>query len=84
MATLQLECPESGRPVDIVAEPIPANGIVPAVAFSSTIACPHCGKSHRWTSTGFALAIEALHRSPDATRVLVAETEDGATATAFP
>jgi hypothetical protein len=42
--------------------------------------CPHCGEEHSWTSGHLGLAMQTLHSSPDATRVLV----DGGAATALP
>ena len=84
MVTLQLKCPTSGRPVKIRDGNFPTSGVVSLSVWATEIACPHCSKSHRWTSTGFAIAMEALHHSPDATRVLVDEAADGATATALP
>jgi hypothetical protein len=82
MAVLQLNCPETAKPVDVVRDAVP-NGIVPLALFSKEIPCPHCGKNHLWTSGHLALAIGALHDSPDATRVLVDQARDGLSATAL-
>ena len=84
IATLELKCPTSGKPVHIRDGNFPTNGVVNASAWVTQIACPHCGESHRWTSSGFAKAMEALHNSPHATRLLVDEAADGVTATALP
>jgi endogenous inhibitor of DNA gyrase (YacG/DUF329 family) len=84
MVTLQLTCPTSGKPVHIRDGNFSTNGIVSANLWVTQIACPHCGESHRWSSSGFAMAMDALHHSPDATRVLVDEAADVVTATALP
>jgi hypothetical protein len=83
MAVLQFTCPETGKPLDVVRGAVP-NGIVPLVLFSREILCPHCGENHIWTSGHLALAIQTLHDSPDATRVLVDQGKDGLLATALP
>ena len=83
MAVLQLNCPETGRPVDLVRNAVP-NGIVPLALFVREILCPHCGKSHLWTHGHLALGIQTLHDSPDATRVLLDHAQDGLSATALP
>jgi sirohydrochlorin ferrochelatase len=51
-----------------------------AHGFWRPVACPHCGKSHTWTSHLQDLAQEALDASPEAARVLV----DGDVARALP
>jgi hypothetical protein len=83
MAVLQLNCPETGKPIDVVKDAVP-NGNVPLALFASEILCPHCGKNRLWTSRHLALAIGTLHNSPDATRVLVDQARDGLSATALP
>jgi hypothetical protein len=83
MAVLQLNCPETGKSLDVVRGALP-NGIVPLALFSREIPCPHCGETHIWTSGHLALAIQTLHDSPDATRVLVDQTKDGLSAIALP
>ena len=80
MAMVQLKCPQTGKPVNI-------GDVSPDVAFREMTAdmrvqgipCPHCGEDHRWSSSHFALAMEALRNSPEASRVLV----DGGSATAL-
>jgi hypothetical protein len=81
MAMLQLKCPETGKPVDI-REHQPDWG-VKAHGFSRLVPCPHCGKSHAWTSHDEGLAHDALQHSPDTTRVLVEGEKDSRSATAF-
>jgi hypothetical protein len=83
MAVLQLNCPETGKPVEVVRDAVP-NGIVPLALFSREILCPHCGKNHLWTHGHLALAIQTLHDSPNATRVLVDHATEGLSATALP
>lgn len=78
MAMVQLKCPETGEPVDI--EETSPGAMRFAHMFSKPVSCPHCGKSHTWTSHLQDLAQLALNASPDTTRVLV----DGDSATAFP
>jgi hypothetical protein len=83
MATLQLKCPATGKPVDVVRNAVP-NGLVPLSLFVREIPCPHCGENHLWTHGHLALAIETHHRSPEATRVLVdADPATGLSATAL-
>jgi len=69
MAKVQLTCPETGKPVDILE--VPAGAFQAAVLSSTEIPCPHCGKNHLWTSGDLGLAMRALHDSPEASRVLV-------------
>ena len=69
MAIVQLTCPETGKPVDILE--VPAGAFQAAVLSSTEIPCPHCGKNHLWTSGDLGLAMRALHDSPEASRVLV-------------
>jgi hypothetical protein len=69
MARVQLTCPETGKPVDILE--VPAGAFQAAVLSSTEIPCPHSGKNHRWTSGDLGLAMRALHDSPEASRVLV-------------
>jgi len=75
---VQLMCPETGEPVDI--EETSPNAMRKAHGFWSQVSCPHCGKSHTWSSHLQSLAQEALNASPEATRVRV----DGDSATALP
>jgi hypothetical protein len=82
VAMVQLQCPETGKPIDIFEYRSP--GYIAAVIFSRPIACPHCGEDHTWTSWYLGEAVTALQRSPDASRVLVETTEDGYSATALP
>ena len=82
VAMVQLQCPETGKPIDIYEYRSP--GVTTADIFSRPIACPHCGESHAWTSWYRGEAVMALQRSPDATRVLVEATEDGCSARAYP
>jgi hypothetical protein len=51
---LQLNCPETGLPVDVVRDAVP-HGIVPLALFSREILCPDCDKNHLWTSGHLAL-----------------------------
>jgi hypothetical protein len=69
MAIVQLTCPETGKPVDILE--VPAGAFQAAVLSSTEIPCPHCGKNHLWTSGDLGLAMRAPHDSPEASRVLV-------------
>ncbi len=78
MAMVQLKCPETGEPVDI--EETSPGGMRKAHMFWRAVLCPHCGKSHTWTSHRQDLAQLALNASPEATRVCV----DGDSATALP
>src|SRR4051812_32480232 len=68
MAIVQLTCPETGKPVDILE--VPAGAFQSAVLSSPEIPCPHCGKNHLWASGDLGLAMRALHDSPEASRVL--------------
>jgi hypothetical protein len=63
MARVQLTCPETGKPVDILE--VPAGAFQAAVLSSTEIPCPHSGKNHRWTSGDLGLAMRALHDSPE-------------------
>jgi hypothetical protein len=82
VAMLQLKCPKTGRPVDI-GEYSP-DGVVALAVWSRPLACPHCGEDHPWTSGHLGIAMQALHRSPGASRVLVDhDGRDGAFATAI-
>ena len=83
MAVLQLNCPETGKPVDVVSGAVP-KGRVPLALFAREIPCPHCGENHIWTHGHLALAIQTLHDSPDATRVLVDHARDSLSAAALP
>lgn len=78
MAMLQLKCPETGKLVALGDVQPGAN--IALSLWSRPVACPHCGENHPWSSGHLALAMKALHDSPDATRVLL---EDGS-ATALP
>jgi hypothetical protein len=78
MAMVQLECPETGDPVDV--GDVPPEAFQAAVISVTEIPCPHCGGKHLWSSGHLGLAMRALHDSPGASRVLV----DGGSATAFP
>jgi hypothetical protein len=69
MAMLQLKCPTTGRPVDLGDVPPDAN--IALSLWSREVPCPHCGGKHVWTSGHLALGMQALHASPDATRVLI-------------
>src|SRR5438045_1369907 len=66
MAIVQLTCPETGKPVNILE--VPAGAFQAAVLSSTEIPCPHCGKNHLWTSGDLGLAMRALHDSPEASR----------------
>jgi endogenous inhibitor of DNA gyrase (YacG/DUF329 family) len=79
MAIVQLKCPETGRPVDVW-QYTPGSA-VHADRFSKPIPCPHCGKSHTWTSGDRGLAWRTLDDCPDATRMLVERTPEGNSAT---
>jgi hypothetical protein len=78
MAIVQLKCPETGKPVDVV--DVPPDAFMGGALGVTEIACPHCGKSHLWASGQLALAMRALREAPRAARVLV----EGDSATAFP
>lgn len=61
MAMLQLKCPETGKPVDL--HDVPAEEALLPIGGAAKvwrIPCPHCGGSHTWTSSGFAMAMGAL------------------------
>jgi hypothetical protein len=81
MAMLQLKCSETGKPVDIA--DCPPDAHLALSLWSRPIACPHCGKDHPWTSGHLGLAMQALQRSPEASRVLVDHAQDGVSATAI-
>jgi hypothetical protein len=78
MAMVQLKCPETGKPVDIV--DVPPGAALGGALSVTEIACPHCGKNHLWASGHLGLAMQALNDSPEAGRVLI----EGDSATAFP
>jgi hypothetical protein len=59
---------------------VPPGAFQAAVLSVTEIACPHCGEEHTWSSGQLGLAMQALHQSPDAIRVLV----DGGSAGALP
>lgn len=82
MALVQLECPETGKPVDVWR--YRPGGLVTADLFSRQISCPHCGNEHTWTSHDRGLAAQTLERSPDASRVLVEGEKGSRVATALP
>jgi len=82
VAMVQFKCPTTGKAIDIL-EYRSGMGIA-AVRFSKSLACPHCGDSHTWTSGHLGEAIMTLQRSPQASRVLVETTQDGVSATALP
>jgi hypothetical protein len=82
VAMVQLKCPETGKAIDLFE--YWSGMAITADIFSTSIPCPHCGESHTWTSSYRGEAIQALQRSPHATRVLVETTEDGYSATALP
>jgi hypothetical protein len=74
---VQLKCPETGKPVDILEVP---PGALMALSYTVTeVTCPQCGKNHPWSSGYMGLAMQALHSSPEASRILV----DGESATAL-
>ena len=74
---VQVKCPETGKPVDIME--VRPHSPMHADRFSKLVPCPHCGKSHTWTSGMRGLAYRTLNASPEATRVLV----EGDSATAL-
>lgn len=78
MAMVQIKCPDTGEPLDIME--IRPNSPMQADAFSDLVTCPHCAKSHTWTSSMRGLAYRTLNASPGASRVLV----EGDSATALP
>lgn len=82
VAMVQLECPETGKPIDMFE--YRSGMLITADLFSGAIPCPHCGGNHTWTSWYRGHAILALQRSPHASRVLVETTLDGFSATALP
>jgi hypothetical protein len=82
VAIVQLKCPATGKAIDIF-EYRSGMGIT-ADSFSRPIPCPHCGENHTWTSGYRGQAIQALQRSPHASRVLVETEQDGFSATALP
>jgi endogenous inhibitor of DNA gyrase (YacG/DUF329 family) len=82
VAMVQLKCPETGKAIDLFE--YRSGMLITADIFSRAIPCPHCGENHPWTSWYRGEAIMALERSPQATRVVVEETEDGYSATALP
>ena len=75
---VQLICPETGKPVDVV--DVPPGAFQAAVLSVTEIRCPHCGKNHQWGSGPLGLAMRALQNSPEASRVIVKH----GSATAFP
>jgi hypothetical protein len=82
VAMVQLKCPETGKPIDMF-EYRSGMGVTLDI-FSRSIPCPHCGEEHTWTSEYRGEAIQALQRSPHASRVLVETTPEGFSATALP
>jgi endogenous inhibitor of DNA gyrase (YacG/DUF329 family) len=78
MAMVQIKCPETGEPVDIME--LRPKSPMHLDLFSKLVPCPHCGKSHTWTSGMRGLAYQTLDVSPEASRVLV----EGDWATALP
>jgi endogenous inhibitor of DNA gyrase (YacG/DUF329 family) len=72
VAIVQLECPETGKPVDI-GDVSPEVALMPtaAVLAVTEIPCPHCGAGHPWSSGHWVRAMNALRDSPEATRILV-------------
>jgi hypothetical protein len=78
MAMIQLKCPETGKPLDI--GDVPPDALMALSLSSRPIACPHCGKDHPWSSGHLGVAMQAIHRSPEASRVLVVNAADGVTA----
>jgi hypothetical protein len=78
MAMVQLKCPETGKPVDVV--DVPPGAAMGGALSVTEIACPHCGKNHLWSSGHLGLAMRALNDFPEASRVLV----DDGSATALP
>jgi endogenous inhibitor of DNA gyrase (YacG/DUF329 family) len=87
MAMVQLECPETGKPIDIGDVP-PERAHLPMALVMKVeeVPCPHCGKGHRWSSSHVSQAMIVLRDSPAATRILVhqAEAQDGQWAVALP
>jgi hypothetical protein len=82
MAMIQLKCPHTGEPVDM-GECSP-DATMALELWSRPVACPHCGEDHPWTSGHLGIAIQALHSSPGASRILVDhDGPDGAFATAI-
>jgi len=82
MAMVQLECPETGKPIDI--GEVQPDTVFAAVHGSRPLICPNCGKDHAWTTTDMGQAQIALERSPEAGRVLVRRANGGVSATAIP
>ena len=82
MAMVQLECPDTGKTIDI--GEVQPDTVFAAVAYSRPLLCPYCGKDHAWTSTDRGQAQIALQPSPEASRVLVRRSKDGVSATAIP
>ena len=78
---VQLECPETGKPIDI--GEVRPDTVFAAVRFSRPLLCPHCGEDHAWTNTDMGQALQAIQRSPEASRVLVRRADDGISATAI-
>jgi endogenous inhibitor of DNA gyrase (YacG/DUF329 family) len=76
MAILQLKCPETAKPVDL--GDVSPDAKIALSLWSTEVPCLHCGGTHVWTSGHLGLAMQALHASPDATRVLI----DGGNASA--
>ena len=77
MALLQLKCETTGKFIDIQEVPLPEVSpqlgvlVHPAVAWGEEIPCPHCGETHLWTSSQWVQALEMLHESPNATRLVI-------------
>ena len=78
MAKVQLNCPETGNPIDLGDVPPDAN--LALALYATEIPCPHCGRKHRWTSGHDTLILRTLQASPEASRVLV----EAESATALP
>jgi hypothetical protein len=69
MAMLQLRCPETEKPVEL--GDVPPDAKIALSLWSREVPCPHCGRTHVWTSGHLGLAMQALHTSPHATRVVI-------------
>jgi hypothetical protein len=72
MAMVQLKCPKTEKSIDI-RDVSPRIALLPqaASAGASSIPCPHCGDTPRWTVVDWGRAPQALRDSPDATRLLI-------------
>jgi hypothetical protein len=77
MAIVQITCPATGEPVDVME--LRPNSPVHLDLFSKLVPCPHCGGRHTWTSGMRGLAYRTVNASPEASRVLV----EGDSATAL-